>query len=95
MKLFFLNFSYPTILKSFNKFFKILSIADKNENLLNLHSELLKDMHVEVILGKDYLKNLEKYDLIIKTPGISLKNENLIIAVKDPEKIDLLFSSIS
>lgn len=44
-----------------------LTILDKNEIVLS-------DSYTQVITGNNYLENLEKYDLIIKSPGISLKN---------------------
>lgn len=34
----------------------------------------LVDKNVKVIYGEDYLSNLDKYDIIMKTPGISLKD---------------------
>lgn len=51
-----------------------LTIADMNEVIIEDYSYLSKDEYVNLILGKNYLNNLEKYDLIIKTPGLSLKN---------------------
>lgn len=36
--------------------------------------ELEQESKVQKVVGKDYLKDLENYDLIIKTPGISLKD---------------------
>ena len=53
---------------------KKLYIVDKNMNLLSEKSYLLEDINVEVSLGEDYFKNVEYYDLILKTPGISLKD---------------------
>lgn len=50
-----------------------LTIIDGNENLLEKHNYLAKDNRVNLILGPSYLDNLAIYDLIIKTPGISLK----------------------
>lgn len=47
-----------------------LTIIDKNNITIS-------DEYVTVITGEDYLTNLEKYDLIIKSPGISLKDENI------------------
>ncbi len=50
-----------------------LVIADKNLNIAN--DELLKDdANVSFKLGDDYLQNLDEYKLIVKSPGISLKN---------------------
>ena len=37
-------------------------------------SSLIKDNNVNFICGENYLNNLEAYDLIIKTPGISLRD---------------------
>jgi len=54
-----------------------LTIADKNTKLLENHLELLEDEFVEVVLGEDYLKDLDAFDLIIKAPGISLKDINV------------------
>lgn len=51
---------------------KFLTILDQNESIKE-NKELLQDKNVEIITGENYLKGLEKYDLIIKTPGISFK----------------------
>ena len=49
-----------------------LTIIDKVDKSSD---ELVKDdKNVSFIYGDDYLNNLDKYDLIIKTPGISLKD---------------------
>lgn len=44
-----------------------LTIIDRNEVKLD-------DKNIKVIYGEDYLSNLEQYDIIMKTPGISLKD---------------------
>lgn len=50
---------------------KEIYIADQKESF-NENCDILKNEEKAVyISGKDYLDNLEKYDLIIKTPGIS------------------------
>jgi len=46
-----------------------LAIADINDKVKS--DELLKDYHnVQVITGKNYLANLNDFDLVFKTPGI-------------------------
>lgn len=53
---------------------KTIHISDKEENF-EKKSELLKqDKNVICISGEKYLDNLEKYDVIIKAPGISFMN---------------------
>lgn len=44
-----------------------LTIIDRNKVKLN-------DKNVKIIYGEDYLSDLEQYDIIMKTPGISLKD---------------------
>ena len=51
-----------------------VTIIDGNDKLLENNSYLLEDKNLNFILGDDYLNDLDKYDLIIKTPGISFKN---------------------
>jgi len=46
---------------------KVISIADRNENIKCQIS------NVKCYLGKNYLKALKNYDIIIKSPGISPK----------------------
>ena len=48
---------------------KHITIIDKNDV-----SDKVSDDNVDIIYGENYLDNLDKYDLIIKTPGISFKN---------------------
>ena len=39
--------------------------------------EGINDSNVDFVIGENYLDNLELYDLIIKTPGITFKNINI------------------
>ncbi len=56
---------------------KNIFIADRNIELLDKHIELVEDPYLEVSLGENYLNEIEKYDLIVKAPGISLKDEDI------------------
>jgi len=58
-----------------------LTIKDQNESIKNLEV-LKKDKDISIITGDSYLKNLEEYDCIIKSPGISLKDID-ISKIKD------------
>ncbi len=66
-----------------NKLITILDVNNINDN------ELLKnDKNVEIIWGETYLNNLNDFDLIIKTPGLSLKN------LKDEQIIEKITSQL-
>lgn len=67
--------SYNFLRKHFPE--KRIDIMDENFKLLDLNPELNEDIFCEVILGKLDIYFLEKYDIILKAPGISLKNYNL------------------
>ncbi len=69
----------------FRKYFPLrtLAIADENETLYDDLNQL-NDVNLNIYLGNDCYKNLNKYDLILKTPGISFQK------IKDwvsPDKI--------
>lgn len=51
-----------------------ITIIDGNDKLLENNSYLLEDKSLKFIIGDNYLDNLNKYDLIIKTPGVSFKD---------------------
>lgn len=54
---------------------KFITIIDKKD-VSNL--DILKgDLNINIVYGDDYLTNLDKYDLIIKTPGITFKDMNI------------------
>lgn len=55
---------------------KKITIADGNGNLLEANSFLREDSNLELILGKSYLDKLDKFDMILKSPGINLKKIN-------------------
>lgn len=67
--------SYRFLRKHFPE--KNIFIADQNLNLLNNKIELIEDSNVEVSLGENYLNGIEEYDLILKAPGISLKDVDI------------------
>lgn len=52
-----------------------LTIIDKND--ISDSECLNNDKNIDIIFGDNYLDDLEKFDLIIKTPGISLKDKNI------------------
>ncbi|MBE6160111.1 MAG: UDP-N-acetylmuramoyl-L-alanine--D-glutamate ligase [Lactobacillales bacterium] len=58
-----------------------ITILDKNDILKN-NDYLKNDNNLEIIVGENYLSNLEIYDLIIKSPGISFYNID-ITKIKD------------
>ena len=62
---------------------KHITIADKNEISII-------DPYLTIISGVDYLKHLNQYDLIFKTPGVSFKNlTNSIDCSKITSQTDL------
>lgn len=64
--------TYKTIRKYLKE--KVLYISDKKENFNEQFEMLSEDTNVIAISGENYLENLDKYDIIIKSPGISFKN---------------------
>lgn len=56
--------------------------ADRSEILKT--NEYQKDKHLKFVIGKDYDRNLNDYDLILKTPGVNLNDINYFIP---PQKI--------
>lgn len=56
-----------------------LSIADGNENL---QTDDFADPHVTFIKGAQYNQNLNRFDLIFKTPGVSFNNLNYFVDVE-------------
>ena len=58
-----------------------LTIADKNTNI---DPKKFNDSYLQFILGEHYLDSINNFDLVIKSPGISLKS---IIQTIDKEKI--------
>lgn len=54
-----------------------LSIADKNEQLKQ-DFVLSQDKHLTLITGENYLASAMQYDVIIKSPGISLKDNTAL-----------------
>ncbi len=48
-----------------------LYIADSREDLMENNKCLKEDNNITIISGKNYLENLNEYDIIMKSPGIS------------------------
>ena len=79
--------TYKFIRKYLKKqFITILDLNDVSDNSL-----LDNDKNLKLICGKEYLSNLDEYDLIIKAPGISLKDlKDISIREKITSQLELL-----
>jgi len=72
-----------------------ICIADKNENLLQEHTYLAKDNNLELNLGQKYLDDINNYDLILKTPGISFKDVDITgVEEKITNQLELLLEYV-
>ena len=49
-------------------------LSDANATACGSHEDVLKDANAIILPTDMYLKNLEKYDVIMKTPGLSFKD---------------------
>jgi UDP-N-acetylmuramoylalanine--D-glutamate ligase len=54
-----------------------ITIADINTSLRENNSFLLNDKNVFFKLGNDYLNNLDEFNMIIKSPGVCIKDINI------------------
>lgn len=71
---------------------KKLVIGDGNDKLLDINPELQSDSNLSFDLGSTYLDNLDKYDLIIKSPGVNFKNIDYdVLRSKITSQMDLFF----
>lgn len=50
---------------------KQIYISDGNPNCYEKYSDLCEDKNIVIVPQEDYLKNLQDYDIIMKTPGLS------------------------
>ncbi|MBR2241171.1 MAG: UDP-N-acetylmuramoyl-L-alanine--D-glutamate ligase [Clostridia bacterium] len=49
-------------------------ISDANSKVYEKYEDVQKDVNADIIPTDEYLKELEKYDVIMKTPGLSFKD---------------------
>lgn len=53
-----------------------ITIRDANDNIKD-DQLIANDKNVKIITGNDYLMDLEQYDIIMKTPGITFRDINI------------------
>ena len=53
-----------------------ITILDGNEKILE-NNPYLKEENVKLVLGEKYLDDLNRFDLIFKSPGVKLKDINI------------------
>lgn len=53
---------------------QFITIADSNIDLAQNNPFLNDDKNISLVLGDDYFNGLEQYDLIIKSPGVCIKD---------------------
>ena len=73
-------------IKYLNKLGAKISVRDKNKDSLDKIKELQKG-EVEIIVGENYLSNLDKFDYILRTPGIKPFLKEIEQATKNGVKL--------
>ena len=68
-----------------------VAIADRNESAF----ESIKDLNISCFSGDDYLKVINDYDIVIKTPGISLLGVEVSPRVEITSQTDLFLSAFA
>lgn len=68
-----------------------VAIADRNESAF----ESVKDMGIPCFSGDDYLEVIKNYDIVIKTPGISLLGVDVSPRVEITSQTDLFLSAFA
>ena len=74
-----------------------LYIADRRDIDINEYEGLSEDKNVEIATGENYLYNLESYDIIMKTPGLSfagIDTSKFIDKVKSQLELILEFMKV-
>lgn len=66
---------------------KVFFVADSNQNVVLADSQLRENDKIVFNLGRDYLKNLDQYDLILKSPGITSNLTDIQEFIKNGGKI--------
>ena len=74
--------TFQLIRNYFPEFF--LTIADLDKSILLKNNFLENDIYFDTILGEDYLNCIPQFDVVIKSPGISLSTIDIEF---DPDKI--------
>lgn len=72
-------------------------ISDGNSDITEKNPELLADSKIYIVPDEEYLKNLEQYDVIMKSPGISFKDidtEPFINKIKSQVELFLEFVDV-
>lgn len=74
---------------------KLITILDKDSNLVN--NDIIKtDKNLNYVFGDNYLDDLDRFDLIIKSPGVSLHNiDTSLIKDKIRGEVDILLDYYS
>lgn len=62
-------------IRKYNKDIK-LTIIDQTDKIFENNENIKDDPNISFVIGPNYLDNLEQYDLIIKSPGVSLLHIN-------------------
>ena len=72
-----------------------IEIVDENTNLIDENEFLKEDKNLEFNLTADYFKDIDQYDVVLKTPGISLKDYDITsFKGKIKSQLELLFEFI-
>ena len=66
----------------------VVAVADRNEDAL----EPVRQKRLTAIAGERYLDAINRYDVVIKTPGISLKDVTIADGVEVTSQTDLFLS---